>query len=108
MATAESAIFCAHKVSFGSDCLISWENLIMDTDVHKVFCHEEQTNHDREISIGNHVWIGCRCTILKGSRMPDNTVIAAGSLICRPMSQSGCVMGGNPLQVIKKEIEWSR
>ena len=106
--TAESSIFCTNKISFGNNCLISWEDLIMDTDVHKIICDGERTNYDQEIDIGNHVWIGCRCTILKGSNLPDNTVMSAGSLLCKKLCQPNCVLGGNPLRILKEKIDWTR
>ena len=42
----------------------------MDTDFHKVYSIknlEKQLNEPKPIYIGKNVWIGCRCTILKGS-----------------------------------------
>ena len=34
-----------------------------------------------EVSIGNRVWIGANCTILKGAQIGDDCVIAAGSVV---------------------------
>jgi hypothetical protein len=47
--------------------LISWENLFMDTDAHKIIQNVIIINGPEKIIVGNHAWIGCRCTILKGS-----------------------------------------
>jgi len=33
--TAESSIVCFKKITFGDNCLISWDDLFMDTDFHK-------------------------------------------------------------------------
>jgi acetyltransferase-like isoleucine patch superfamily enzyme len=106
--TAESAIFYAKKITFGDNCLVSWENMIMDTDVHKVFKDGSQINNDREITIGNHVWIGSRCMILKGSQIGNDNVVAAGSLVVGQQNQQNTIIGGSPAKVLSSEIEWVR
>ena len=35
--TARTNILCTKKIKFGNDCLVGWENRIMDTDIHKIF-----------------------------------------------------------------------
>ena len=80
--TAESAIDCQKEISFGDHCLVSWENLFIDGDYHKIFdAKGEITNVPESITVGDHVWFGCRCLILKGVSIADNCVVAAGSLL---------------------------
>lgn len=43
------------------------------------------------ITIGNHVWIGSNCTILKGVKIGNNTTIAAGSVITHDIPDN-CVV----------------
>lgn len=64
-------------------------------------------NHPEKIAIGNHVWIGCRCTILKGSVLPDNSIIGARSLINRPIKGERTIIGGSPAKVLKTDVDWS-
>ena len=105
--TAESAIIASTHVTFGKDVLISWENLFMDTDFHKIYRKGEQTNPPMPIQIGDHVWIGCRCTILKGTVVPSNTVIAANSLLVgAKWSQESCILGGSPAKILMEEVSW--
>ena len=33
------------------------------------------------VSIANHIWIGAKSTILKGTELPDDVVIGYGSII---------------------------
>ena len=85
MIKANSSIICHKKISFGDDVLISWDVLFMDTDYHIIYnlsLPESQINEPREIVIGHHVWVGCRCLILKGSMIPNDSVVAAGAVIC--------------------------
>ena len=104
---AESSIICYKRISFGEDCLLSWDVLIMDTDLHKIFNSEnEQTNQNKDIVLGNHTWIGCRSTILKGSYIPNGTIIAAQSLVHNNLKCENCIYGGSPLSLLKKDIYW--
>lgn len=45
------------------------------------------------VSIGNNVYIGSRVTILPGVTIPDNTVIAAGSIVTKPLEEAGLYAG---------------
>ena len=105
--TAESTIVCADKITFGDDCLLSWDILAMDTDEHPLYNKEgERINPDRPIVVGNHVWIGCKCVLLKGTKVPDNTVVAAGTLLKSPFEGENIVIGGNPPSILKQDIRW--
>lgn len=80
--TAKSTIVCRKKITLSDDCLISWDVLIMDTDFHKIYDNSQcRVNDDCEIIIGKHCWIGCRSLVLKGSTIPNNSIIAAGSIV---------------------------
>lgn len=105
--TAESQIACHKKITFGDNCLLSWDVLIMDTDFHKIRDNAGKiTNEDKEIIIGNNVWIGCRATILKGTVIGDNVVIAANSCVHSAVEGNNRIIGGNPVRVLKKDITW--
>ena len=105
--TAESTIVCAHKIFFGNDNLLSWEILVMDTDEHPLYNKEEvRINPDKPIVVGNHVWIGCKCILLKGTVVPDNTVIAAGTLLKHSFTGENQVIGDNPPRIMKREVRW--
>jgi acetyltransferase-like isoleucine patch superfamily enzyme len=56
--------------------------------------------------MGNHIRVGCRCTILKGSNIPDNTIIAANSLMAKEYQVGNCIIGGNPARLLRTGIEW--
>jgi acetyltransferase-like isoleucine patch superfamily enzyme len=52
------------------------------------------------IHIGDHVFIGANCTILKGVTIGDGTVIGAHSLVIHDIPPR-CLAAGNPAQVIR-------
>ena len=106
--TAESTILASNKIEFGNDCLLSWDILIMDTDSHKIQDKADNIlNPSAPIIIGNKVWIGCRCLILKGATIPNNTVIGANSLVNKHLEKENSVYGGQPVRILKEEITWT-
>jgi acetyltransferase-like isoleucine patch superfamily enzyme len=105
--SAESSIIAYEKIQFGNNCFLSWDTLLMDTDFHSIKNEKEEIiNSPKPIIIGNHVWIGCRSVILKGSIIPDNSIIAINSLVNKELMEENCIYGGSPVKCIKEKISW--
>lgn len=51
------------------------------------------------VNIGNNVYFGADCTILKGVNIGDNSIIGAGSIITKSIPPNS-VAAGNPCKVI--------
>ena len=108
--TGHTDIACFKQITIGGDCLISWDVLIMDTDFHHIKDNNgKYLNEPKPIVIGDHVWIGCRCTVLKGTAIQSDNVIAAGTLVTRDIKDTKSVIGcvGGKLALIKEEVSWS-
>lgn len=107
--TAESTIVCEEKITFGRNVLISWDTLIMDTDFHSILDESGQRiNENQQISIEDYVWIGCRCTILKGTLIPPQNIIAANSVVTSNFKNCNSVIGGIPAKTLKENIYWEK
>jgi acetyltransferase-like isoleucine patch superfamily enzyme len=105
--TAESSIVVHLKIDFGSDCLLSWDTLVMDTDLHKIKNEFNiQVNCPSPINIGNSVWIGCRNLILKGAIIPDNSIIGANTLVNKELKHKNSIYVGNPVVRVKENVNW--
>ena len=106
--TANSTIISYKHIFFGDKVLISWDCLLMDTDFHYVIDKEtEQVSiRDKEIAIGNHVWIGCKSTILKGCKIMDDSVIASNSVVTKPICEGSVLIAGNPATIKKYHYSW--
>lgn len=108
MINAESTIIATNKITIKNDVLLSWDVLIMDSDLHEIIDNDtlEQVNNSKEIIINKHVWIGARSLILKGSSIPENAIIAANSTVFNSLEVKNVIYGGNPLRVLKENISW--
>lgn len=107
--TASSTVVCFNHVSFGDGCLLSWEIQAMDTDFHNViFDKSEKSGSGGSIIVGSKVWIGSRCTLLKGTQIPDNCVIGAGSLLNNKYLEGDSIIAGVPARMIKKIVGWEK
>ena len=58
-----------------------------------------QANQCRTIIIGDDVWPGAHSVILKGVKIEDGAVIAAGSVV-REHVPSNAIVGGVPAKII--------
>lgn len=107
--SGRSSIICQKEISFGNNCLLSWDILIMDTDFHQITNSKGNTiNQPRPIHIGNNVWIGCRNTILKGVTISDNVIVSAASTITQSTMEGNCAIGntGKETKILKRDIGW--
>ncbi|RJE71714.1 DapH/DapD/GlmU-related protein [Reichenbachiella sp. MSK19-1] len=90
------------EVYFGSDVMIGPKTVIWGRDhgLTKGQLMREQKHNSAPIYIGNDVWIGASCTILKGITIGNGAVVGAGSIVTRDVPEYAiCV--GNPARVIK-------
>lgn len=52
-----------------------------------------------KIKIGNNVWFGCNCTVLKGVTIGNNCIIGTGSVVTRNIPDNSVAIG-SPAKVI--------
>lgn len=56
---------------------------------------------EKEVSIGNDVWIGTQAVVLRGVRIGNGAVIAAGAVVTKDVPDYA-IVGGVPARIIKK------
>lgn len=102
-------IYCRHKITIGKDNMWSYYNVIMDNDAHYIYNYEgEHINQNREVIFGDNVWMGCRCTILKGSNVPNGSVIGACSIVRNQLIKENSIYAGIGPKLIRENILWDR
>ena len=96
-------IVCRNSIEIGEDVAIADEVIIRDSDDHIIL--REGYQMTAPVRIGNHVWIGTRAVILKGAKIGDGCIVAAGSLVTKSFPDN-CLIGGVPAKIIKENISW--
>ncbi|HEX4349415.1 MAG TPA: acyltransferase [Verrucomicrobiae bacterium] len=56
----------------------------------------------KPIEIGDYCFLGTRCTVLGGARLPAQSVLAAGAVLTREFDASFSVYGGVPARPLKQ------
>lgn len=98
------------SIRIGKDCMISYGVIIRTTDAHRIYNIEtaELANPNKNVIIGQHVWIGAKAMVLKGSKIPSNCIIGAYSLVNKKFTEENCIIAGNPAKIIKNGTNWER
>ena len=105
--SVECVIIAQKKIQIGNSSGISWESLVMDTDFHHIYDENGiEFNQPREIIIGDKVWVGCKCTLLKGAEIPSGSIVAANSMVTKKLTGEKSIFGGNPIRTLKSNITW--
>ena len=98
------------KITIGKDCMIAGPCEIRTSDSHSLtYIDGNRINPAKSISIGNHVWIGAGCMLLKGCFVPEDTIIAARSLVTSTEGfVSNSLWGGSPAKLLKTGVNWKK
>ena len=111
-------IMAEERIEIGSHCLVSWNVGIADSDFHPLEPAQRLVDakalapfykdrpprpklHTAPVIIADNVWIGMNATILKGVTIGENSVVAAGSVVTKPVP-ANTVVAGNPAVAVKK------
>jgi len=96
-------------ITVGRDCMFSSEVYLSVSDIHPI--HDAATgariNSPASITIGDHVWLGLRAMVMKGSVIGDGAVVAAAAVVAGPV-EGGSVAAGVPARVVRRGIVWRR
>ena len=106
---AEFATIEGCNIIIGEDCMISSEVTIRTGDSHSILNNEGiRINSSQNIKVGNHVWIGNKAVLTKGSLVSDNSIVGSGALVNKVFEIKNCIIAGVPAKVIKEQISWLR
>lgn len=97
------------SITIGNDVLIAAQVEIRCDDSHPIFdIHTgKRVNPARSVSIGSHVWIAKKATIMGGVSVGDGSVIGLGSVVTKDVPNN-CIVAGIPARVVRRDIGWER
>ncbi len=97
------------NVTLGRDCMLADEIVFQPNDQHAIFELEglSQINTRSGITLGDHVWIGLRATLLAGARVGQGSIVGAASVVTGDVPDFSLV-AGSPARVLRTGVSWSR
>lgn len=98
-------IFAHNSIIIGNRCAISWNVVIIDTDIHSINKKDIVINPDKSITIGNNVWIGFNSTISKGTFIGDNVIVGSNSFV-HGLLNNNHIYYGTPIKNQGSFDEW--
>jgi tetrahydrodipicolinate N-acetyltransferase len=100
-----STLTCDERVTVGRGCALSFNVTITDSDVHGLVRDGVEQPRHGAVVIEDRCWVGTGATILKGVRLGEGAVVAAGAVVTRDVAPRTLV-GGVPARVLSPEIDW--
>ena len=90
--------------------MLAYDIDVRTGDSHSIISSEtgERLNYEKDIIIGDHVWVAAHSYLLKGAIIGDNSVVATGSIVAGEFPDSNIIIGGSPAKIIKRGVTWDR
>ncbi|WP_313477375.1 polysaccharide pyruvyl transferase family protein [Microbacterium sp.] len=97
------------SVTIGEDCMFATAVELRVDDSHAIYDVRtgKRANPSRDISIGNHVWLGKHVVVMSGATIGDGSVIGFRSIVTRDIPNN-CVAAGAPARVVRRDVAWER
>ena len=96
-------------IKIGNNCFLARETTIRNTDTHAIYDKNNKQkilNANSSVTIGNHVWITQKCTILKGVTLANNCIVGTNSIVTKSFEKEYCIIAGNPAKIVKTDVNW--
>lgn len=101
---AECMLIASSDITIGKNSTLAYRTLLTTNAnpnaPYNELCKLYPPIH-QEIRIGDNVWIGAGVIVLPGCRIGNNSVIAAGSVVCSDIPDN-CMAAGVPAKVKKQ------
>lgn len=91
-------IYVGDHVMFGPNVTIATANHPIDADLRR-----RALQYNKDVHIGENVWLGAGCIIVPGVTIGKNSVIGAGSIVTGDIPEN-VIAVGNPCRVIREAV----
>jgi acetyltransferase-like isoleucine patch superfamily enzyme len=112
----DSIVSAACAVTIGAEAMLAHGVSVFDNDSHPVDALLRRADRaaifagsprpagavaEAPVEIGAGAWIGMGTLVMKGVRIGEDSIVAAGSVVVHDVP-AGCVAAGNPARVVKE------
>ncbi|MEO6233224.1 MAG: hypothetical protein ABJB11_01830 [Ferruginibacter sp.] len=102
--TKNTTIMVNKKITIGTDFLCAWDVFISDSDWHSI----NGKPHQKDVVIGDHVWVANNANILKGTVIGNGCIISSNSKLSNKTYEQRVLIAGLEGKVIKSDMQWCR
>jgi acetyltransferase-like isoleucine patch superfamily enzyme len=94
-------------IRVGRDCLAAYGLDLRNSDGHSVLdaATRQRVNPPADTTIGDHVWLGNNCQVMKGVTVGAHSIGAARAVITKDVPPHTLV-AGVPARVIREGVDW--
>ena len=98
-------------IKIGNNCMFGIDSRIMCGDFHKIYDLKDNkyiNKPNKNITIGNNVWLSREVLILKDAKIPNNTIVGARSVVTKEFLKENTIIAGIPSKIVKNNIKWEK
>lgn len=90
------------RVDIGDECMFARDIIVRNDDGHTIIdaTTKDIINAPENIKIADKVWVGTRAMILKGSEIPEGSVVGAMSLVNKKFTEKNIIIAGVPAKKV--------
>lgn len=98
------------RVDIGDECMFARDIIVRNDDGHTIIdaTTKDIINAPENIKIADKVWVGTRAMILKGSEIPEGSVVGEMSLVNKKFTEKNIIIAGVPAKKVRENIIWDR
>ncbi|MCD7763651.1 MAG: hypothetical protein LUI14_10750 [Lachnospiraceae bacterium] len=101
-------IFAQKKITIESGCLVGWNVTLMDRDGHNIYdLNGTHINPNNDVYIGSNVWLCSYCSILKGSKVGENSIVGYGAIVSNDFKEGNIIVAGIPAKCVRSKVNWT-
>jgi len=93
-------------VTLGDYCVLSHGVTIVSTGLDTATWTSRTEDHDSHIDkpivIGDNVWLGANTVVCAGVTIAKNSIVGAGAVVTKDLTEEGCLYGGVPARKIRE------
>ncbi len=94
-------ISSGHSIKIGHSVMMANGVYIADSDWHGIYDRASRPKDYTPVVIEDNVWLGDRCTVLKGVTIGENSVVAANAVVTSDIPPN-VIVAGVPAKIVRE------